>query len=199
MQINTNKFNTERFNSFPVTPYRAPHTPMRPSGPTNGINTTFKSQQYVPNRTVMQYGNTQRQYKQLKLTGSFSAVRAALILHLYAIDFWDSFGVIDMVCNTTQPDPTAAQVSTLYSDFLLFNYLPPDMTPSLDEFTAAVTPSLVSATIKNALPSIGISPPVSVPTVNSDGAPFIPAQQPFAITLNGSPFANQPILNRNAQ
>jgi hypothetical protein len=129
------------------------------------------------------------------LTGSFSAVRSARILHQYRLGFWSDAGVIDTLAQSQKSDPTDAEVTTMYEKFQVFSYLPAPLAPTQQEFSDAVTPSKAAAIAKKALADMGIAQS----SAREQGAfpdnerePIkIVADEPFAITL--SEFCDLPI------
>jgi hypothetical protein len=123
----------------------------------------------------------------MPVTGSFSAVRAARVLHQHQIKFWSDSGVIDSTTATNKADPSSDDINTMYARFLAFNYLPPSMTPSIDEFTTLVAPSKAPQNVKNALPNMGIN----ISPASKTNQAFVQSTVSAPVQLPGNvPFAN---------
>ena len=194
-------------------PARVPYKPMHATVPAPGAMPSSKP---VVVRTsflrpggsfVSNMGNVTAQYNRIPLFGNFSAVRAAKVMHQFAVGFWSSLGAINLVAASNAADPSTDQINQMWSDFNLFNYLPNSLTPLQADFMQMVTPSKAAAFITANLSNMGLN--VSgTPVSNTDNllvtgqtvdstTPFLTPQQPFANSLGGNAFANQPSLNRN--
>ena len=127
--------------------------------------------------------------------GSFAAVRALRVLHQYRVGFWGDGGVIETITATQRADPTSADIDTMYAKFLLFSYLPDELSPTREEFADLVTPSKNSANVRNALSSMGISAVVgaSAPDRFFNDNPIIPPTlaDPYPFGQNLSSFCDR--------
>lgn len=84
------------------------------------------------------------------LHGSFAGIRAAQVAYLYAIEYWKRMpGYVAGTPITS--DYTAKELEEKYSDFVLYNYLPPAMTPTKEEFAGLVQPSQLASVLTTVL------------------------------------------------
>lgn len=127
--------------------------------------------------------------------GSFAAVRALRTLHQYRVGFWGDSGLIETLTASPKADPTSDDITNMYSKFLLFSYLPEEMTPSQEEFGDLVTPSKQAANVRNALTLMGIA---SVTSDNNqerffNDNPIIPPTlaKPYPFARNLSSFCDR--------
>lgn len=122
--------------------------------------------------------------------GSFAAVRALRMLHQYRVGFWGDSGIIETSVESQKPDPSTDDIVDMYTKFQLFNYLPPDITPTQEEFGDLVTPSKAAANVKNSLSLMGISTSTNIGDLNrfiNDNPvviPTLPDPYPFATNLS---------------
>jgi len=208
----THLFNTDLFNRsytkvkkviYTAMPQDAPTPGAAPSNQPAKIRRDFAS---VAEDTIVEVQKPPGVYKR-PVIGNFSAVRAARILHQHQVGFWTDLGVVELVAEPLQPDPSPDDTEQMYQDFLLFNYPPLARTPTKTDFVDMVTSSKTAVVLKDRLPQMGIVTGGKVqPRLNdhltnpseadSDPTPFLPVQPPFAESLKGNPFSRQPLLSR---
>ena len=127
--------------------------------------------------------------------GSFAAVRALRLLHQHRIGFWGESGIVETISARNGTDPSSADIQNKYQTFLLFSYLPDELTPTQEEFGDLITPSKMPANIRNALPNMGItvvttSRDPEFAGANGDITTILPDPHPFADNL--SSFCTRP-------
>ncbi len=186
-----------------------PERPAAGSGPGNERPTVRRSFDgtgddlgVIETRSVVSSEENQpAPIKRRALVGSFAAVRAARLVHQHTIDFWGDAGVIAHVVGQPKPDLSDNDASQMYQDFLLFSYLPKQMTPTRQEFINLVTPSKAVVNIQGRLSNMGIeSPPRIADTETEDDSTTLTNDVPFAENLglfcHSGTFADRPIVTR---
>lgn len=119
--------------------------------------------------------------KRQAVVGSFSAVRAARILHQYLVNFWSDPDILLALNNPAPLVYSADTLTQMYADFLLFNYLPAKMTPTQQQFTEIVQPNGIFEQ------PLGLTPAAVVPEDVLNEA-TLPPPIPFGESL--TPFCN---------
>lgn len=198
--VNTDSFNTEAqiFNENAPSKVRRFLTPLREAQSIPGIPgpdtrprvlRDFTDETELPN--APRVAAEQEDLPREPLAGSFTAVRAARILHQHRIGFWSNSGIIETITGSLAADPSREQIDDLYDKFLVFSYLPAELTPTREEFADIVTPSKLAAVTKTALFDMGILITPTPPDRDNDVFPDDEREpilqvkdRPFAITLN---------------
>lgn len=172
-----------------LTPEQAPidpsvSVPARPS-----VLTTFSAVASDLASTAIVATDVLDTVPRLPILGSFAAVRARRILHLYRIAFWADSGIIDQQTESTAADPTQADIDASWDNFQLFSYLPDQLSLSKQTFSEYVTPSKNAANVRDSLTNMGINTSFTTnpaPLVSNTTAVVstLPSQTPFASNLS---------------
>lgn len=135
------------FNGNPATPikYLKRIPQQRPDCPTDlvpdGSQIRKNFDNFTPNPSVTTVASPPPVVRRRHLVGNFSGIRAARILHQHIIDFWNDAEIYAILNDPPPAVYSQDQLTQMYADFLLFNYLPDTMTPSFDDFVAIVQPT----------------------------------------------------------
>jgi hypothetical protein len=128
------------------------------------------------------------------MEGPFSTVRSTLVLHWIREQSWKANAVPRYLSQTRSSDPSARTMQQKWDDFQLFNYLPPSLTPTQQEFEDRSEPQkreaiLMAAEANMAMSSvshyqvdIGSAPVITQNEVTTP-QPLLPEVKPFAENL----------------
>lgn len=194
--VNTNQFNapSELFGSNRALP-EAPKKYLQPIA---------QEDVGVDDRPKNPYGEGGRveQEQQVRLgrrtlVGSFSAVRAARVLHQNMEEMWAADGLTSVLAATASADPSADEISQMYDDLILFSDLPPALTPSREDVEDWFRPRRREAVVHNSLPNVGVKgyvEDVALETATPDNVVLLAPPAPFSSTQLSTCEANLRLL-----